>query len=945
MSFAARGGLFSTLLVVSASALAGELRIPLTVAEPNGLDRTWENVSTGVPLRPGRVSAVRQLRLLDEQGAPVAAQFRPLARWWRPAVRAGSDAYPDAKGDNSLRWVLVDFMVRLSPSQTKQFVLSDAGGAKPAASPLTVSQDDEHIVVTTGAAQFTINRKRFNVFDRVRLDLNGDGKYEPDEQCVSPDADAGSVVEDTYGLKYFSGEGTSDVTVEESGPVRVCVLARGTHRARGGKGCSRGMYGFEVRMHFFAGKSTVRIDPLITNTGPEPNGSPTFEDYSLITRLNLEPEVSSNPDYQPAGAKRICFRMYGSGYLDEELAGGQSAVLYQDSNGAESWRVNCGLSAADGDRLARFRGYRILRRGKDGEQVLASGDRARGLTLVGGKRWGVVIVPRYFWQLFPKAIEVGYDGRVRIGILPREYSAVHWIEDASAAGQELFLHFYGRDLKSPAAPQYPRDTSTRSRWWQILRDRPWPDQLADSLIPRLVALAPRQHYADCGALVDLGPYALVESRARFPIESFEQQYIGTAPLKGNAFGWQVFGCRWEEYAGHSPWNYEPIYSSDFLHRFLVTGDRTWLEFGLRRLKHFRDVRAYKIDETRVFGYATYTDFRTSNVCEEWASRKGKWPQDEEAAKYSQGRYGRKGWYLPNPAHNNLDELNDLYCLFGDSRALAGMRNVAAVGGWYIGLRATANIHRADGWCFRSLLRYRDLTGSDECLPYLTRALENCWAVAGRNRHTRVVPDKQFPNNWFYTVFGRAVVLSHVVTGDERMRDLVIGLARGRTKGGQGTLNSYAWDQTHRREFFSINARNHVRLGGYFPACNAHLWMKDRADEVPPDAVADLAGEPAGGGAVKLTWTTPGDDDRKGVAAVYQLKWADLPLVEAADDEGHVNFWAAENVSGEPPPLPAGSKQQMVVKGLRPGTYYFALKTRDELNNESEISNFAKATVP
>ena len=920
----------AVVVALAAGVCTAAVRIPLAVTEDGGMSRARGWVSTGVPLLPGQVKDVKALHLLDGRGAEVTAQFRPLARWWRK--------------DNSLRWVLVDFIAPISGFETKTFYLTDDASKTSEVSrtsevsALTVKQTDEAIVVTTGTAQFTISRKRFNLFDRVRLDRNGDGRFTGDEECISPRPDSGSIVEDTYGTAYYSGEGVSEVRVEETGPVRVCVVAKGVHRARDGKGYSRGMYGYDVRMHFYAGQNLVRLDPVITNTGPAPNGSPTFEDYSLVTRLNLQPEPNPNPAVEDKTPLVMC-RIYGRAPLDGDLRAGRSVVLYQDSNGAETWQVNPGVEGENVRSLPSFRGYRVVRRGGKAEEVLSRGDHARGVVAVGGKDFGVVIVPRYFWQLFPKAVEVGHDGAVRIGILPRECKGVHWIQDAGAAGQEVWLHFYARGLKKPAKPHFPRDTTTRSMWHGLVRDRPWPHVVADALIPRLVALCPREHYAACGALADIGPYEPIRATTGFPLAIRDRRLFMTDYLKGNGYGWQCFGCRWEEHAGHSPWNYEPIGSSSQLFNYINTRQPTWLAFALRRFKHFRDVRAFKIDGTKPFEHTSWAEFGRTAVCEDYCKRPQ--PTGAEIERFSRGRYRRRGWFLPNPAHNNLDELHDLYCFFGDTRALAGMRSIAAVGGAYVALRPVG-IHRSTGWCLRSLMRYRDITGSDECVPFVRRAVDNAWRVAVANRH---VPRINYGNTWFYNVFGRAVVLAYGVTGDERMRDLAIGMTSGRTtKSAHPTLNAFAYDQTGRAVHLSSQAAAYARIGGYFPACDAHLWLKPRPDKTPPAAVADLRAKPLGGGRVRLTWTAPGDDGRDGTAAVYQVKWSDLPIVETANDKEHVNFWAAENVTGEPSPSRAGAAEALVVEGLKPGAYVFALKTRDELNNESDLSTTATATV-
>ncbi|MCG3178035.1 MAG: hypothetical protein BIFFINMI_00358 [Phycisphaerae bacterium] len=906
----------SALVLLATVSASAEVRIPLTIQETGGCGRAGLPITSGVPLLPGQCSDLNKLALLDAKGNVVPCQFRPLARWWR--------------GDNSIRWVLLDFKADVPSYGLATYTLTDSGAKPAAASPLKVQVADDRITVNTGPAEFTISRKKFNLFEQVRLDANNDGQFTDDEAILVPGVDSGSVVTDTFGTKYLSGEGTTDVHVEEAGPQRVRIVAKGTHRARDGKGYGLGMYGFEIRMDFFAGLNTVRLDALITNNGPQPNGSPTFEDCSLITQLKI-------------GHSGRVAKIYGVAPVDVSVADNQSALLYQDSVGSENWKINPGLEGPNVRDLSSFRGYKIIHRADGKENEVAQGDHARGLVEFGDKNVGVVIVPRHFWELFPKAVEVSGDGTVRVSLFPAEYKGVHWIEDASASGQEIWLHFYSTAQK----PQYAADPLKR----------PWPHVIDDMMVtPTLFARCAPAHYAACGALADLGPYLTIGGQddvtlenepvhtvtGDFPLPVTERRYFMTDYLKGNAFGWQVFGCRWEEYAGHSPWNYEPIGSSYFLFNYVNTGGPNFLEYGLRRFRHFRDLRAYKIDGTDLWDYKDWKGYSGNNVAEEWCSRKGLEPKGDEIAKYSAGRYARRGWFGPNPEHANLDELNDLYLLFGDERAREGMANIASYGGALVGLRKV-DIGRHTGWALRALVRYYELTGDKEALKYLNPALDNFWDVARRNRSVQMI---KYDNNWFMDVFSRAAVMAYDLTGDERIRDLVIGLDRDRhkSKGAWPTMTAFCWDQTGLEEYYSEQAASYARLGGYFPACAGYLWAKPRPDKAAPAAVADLAAA-AGAGEVTLTWTAPGDDANAGTAALYQVKYDDLPLVETADgSKKNVNFWAAINCTGEPTPAKAGTKQTFTVKGLKPGTYYFALKARDECNNESPISNVAKAEV-
>lgn len=96
----------------------------------------------------------------------------------------------------------------------------------------------------------------------------------------------------------------------------------------------------------------------------------------------------------------------------------------------------------------------------------------------------------------------------------------------------------------------------------------------------------------------------------------------------------------------------------------------------------------------------------------------------------------------------------------------------------------------------------------------------------------------------------------------------------------------------------------------------------RAQGAPPDTVV-------------LGWTSPGDDGIIGTALQYQLRVSLSPIDES-------NWSAATLVGGAPAPLPAGTYQTTVARGLTFGTtYYFAIRTVDDAGNWSGISNLVR----
>lgn len=90
--------------------------------------------------------------------------------------------------------------------------------------------------------------------------------------------------------------------------------------------------------------------------------------------------------------------------------------------------------------------------------------------------------------------------------------------------------------------------------------------------------------------------------------------------------------------------------------------------------------------------------------------------------------------------------------------------------------------------------------------------------------------------------------------------------------------------------------------------------------------------------VTLAWTAPGDDGMSGRATAYSLRYSTSPITAA-------NFASATQVAGVPAPAIAGTPESFTIGGLLANTtYYFAIKSRDEANNWSLVSNVAVSTV-
>jgi hypothetical protein len=149
------------------------------------------------------------------------------------------------------------------------------------------------------------------------------------------------------------------------------------------------------------------------------------------------------------------------------------------------------------------------------------------------------------------------------------------------------------------------------------------------------------------------------------------------------------------------------------------------------------------------------------------------------------------------------------------------------------------------------------------------------------------------------------------------------------------LTSASWNAPDLRPAAGSPAYNASWPNGYVGAYSAASLV---GDTTPPAAAGNLATSQVGGNSVMLTWTAPGDDGSSGTAAAYDIRWSASPIDAS-------NFAAATPFTPVPDPVTGGLSQSYVALGLLPTTqYWFALKTRDEANNWSAISNVATATT-
>jgi ferredoxin len=136
-------------------------------------------------------------------------------------------------------------------------------------------------------------------------------------------------------------------------------------------------------------------------------------------------------------------------------------------------------------------------------------------------------------------------------------------------------------------------------------------------------------------------------------------------------------------------------------------------------------------------------------------------------------------------------------------------------------------------------------------------------------------------------------------------------------------------------FFAI--RSHDAAGNISLLSNI-ASAEATTDITAPADITDLTAGTPGNTTIPLTWTAPGDNGVEGTAAAYEIRYANYEITA-------VNWINAQEYVQNITPRPAGTTENLTINGLIPETeYFFAIKTKDEVDNISNISNSTSATT-
>ncbi|MFC1719490.1 hypothetical protein ACFL6S_37920, partial [Candidatus Poribacteria bacterium] len=375
--------------------MLNEIKLTLTNEMP--FERKAEPITCGMPLARGFAQKADELTLLGADGRAVPVQISTTSTY----------------KDDTPRWVLLGFQVDV-PAKGEAIYRLVRDRRAPISRKLTFKLEDGVAEIDTGAAQFRIDTSCFRLFDSVIVDGN---------ELLSSGSGSGAILEEEDGSVHGDDLKTTKAEFEDDGPMSVVLAVRGQIRP----GEELPLADYICRMHFYAGKSEVRVFYTLHNPDAHRHpgniwdlgsgGSIFMEDFSIF--LPLAPD---------SWASRIG--------IDADSPTISATKLYQDSSGGVNWDLVNHIDK-NYEVPTSFRGYRVYK----ADQKVSEGHRADGWIHARGNRGGIGIGLREFWQNFPKTLELDGD-RLRIGLWPGEFAGVHEMLGGEQKTHEMLFVFH-----------------------------------------------------------------------------------------------------------------------------------------------------------------------------------------------------------------------------------------------------------------------------------------------------------------------------------------------------------------------------------------------------------------------------------------------------------------------------------------------------------------------
>lgn len=737
--------------------------IALQAHDLSGVARQNDLMICGVPFSNNtQLKSANGLAVVDAAGNAVPAQFRVMQRW-------GSLNDTNA----NVAWLLVEFRGNCAANANATYYLKKA--AAPSFAQVAVTKTADGYLIDTNSALFEISSKTNRLFESVYLDLNNNGSYESTERVSAASTGAGAQLLAADGILYNSENDAPKISIldSRSGPAVTRLKIEGRHRAASPTaGVARDVLKYSTYLEFTRGSAEVRVIHTLRNDYyNDPIGPVGVKNYEIAIKL----DTAGDPNTRVTAYGDQNTQPYSS--LIAPLG---KLEVYQDSSGGPNWTMTSGTT---------FKGYKML----SNASTVASGTRAMGIVDLSNSKYGLTIAGRYFWQTFPKSMEIRADGKLAFKMFPSNFAGLQWLDDSQNQTSEFLLAFHkgsaaaydsARAFQRPVRPCAPFDYIQKTKAWPDHGDLPKP--LEDPSLITQIAV------------------------------NYKQQNDTGHDLFDN-WGWLAFGEeKWYQstHTTGSPRNVLTAFP-----RFAQTGRLEFFEVPEEAALHAASVRQFHIDgfvasdhpKSYIYEGVPYPnvsafpdDINRSSVKNLYPSLKQQIPA------------AGSGWNGFDEEHMTIDDVYEYTLMTGHPITEEAVRQVAeeiltfpfvnTAGSKPLTTRATA-------WCERALLKSYLVTGTQRYLDGAKMIIKNL------NQYRGVAPNawatsmidygKAFPGNygdtyespWQMGPMLHALVFYYNVTNDPlaktimgEMADYLCGPAWGPNGNFKRFIKNKDWNE-------------------------------------------------------------------------------------------------------------------------------------------------------
>jgi YetA-like protein len=501
-----------------------------TDADAPAFERHGEPVAVGVSCPRGAVARSARWAVTDQRGRSIPVQTTVLDRW----------------GDGTARWLLAEWQADVDVEVPSFYALAPDAADGDSGQALTIEHAGESLRVWTGVATIDVPR-------------TGAGFITAADVGSRPVLESSAIVaEDAHGTRYQFG--IQRATVERSGALRAVIRLDGALAGASGQR----WLDATVRLHFFAGLGTAKIELSVTNprAARHPGGVWDLGDPGSVLIRELSIRIV------PArGGPADVWGSIDRG--DHMEPAGERFAVHQESSGGPHWDHENHVTR-DQRQAARYRGFRATRDGREVE-----GLRATPIASIGGGDSRVSVALPYFWEVWPKALTADATA-CEVAMFPRDCGDLHELQGGERTTLSMAVCF-GRDTVTAEPLAWVRSPL------RVTVD-PLAHRQAGAWAPMAAgSAAAAEGYDALVSTVVSGPGSFVERR-----ETIDE------------YGWRNFGDLYADHEGALVSHYNNQYDAvaGFITRFLQTADPRWWTLADQLAAHVADIDLYHTTRDR-----------------------------------------------------------------------------------------------------------------------------------------------------------------------------------------------------------------------------------------------------------------------------------------------------------------------------------------------------------